>query len=593
MARERDTIPLGLLGCGSGWLGPDGDIGAYIHVESENTLAAYRRQPNLIIEHANHEEDTTRGGYAHRQLFELVQNGADALARSSGGNIWIRLTPTHLYCADAGQPIDRDGVRALMFSRLSPKRGTSEIGRFGLGFKSVLGVTDDPDFFSRSGSFRFNREKASELIRRIAPNAESYPVLRLPEAIEPLPKMEADPILRELMDWAVNIVRLPLKRGTHEALGRQIRGFPPEFLLFVGHVSQLVLQTDDQDAARIVTLVQICRCRSCGMAVRGRHPDVAPDQYGASAHRVGRRVMAAAHVLHYGVGVPVRKVPAVLRALTGVELSQGAISQDALRRARGAVGDAYHKLRGSVRASPLVHTDDTGWRVDGRPAFLMAFETDEATVYQVRARHRNEEVREVVPSDYGGVMVTDRGRSYDAQALSGVKQQKCLAHVLRSISEVVQTKRGRGRSFGNRLSRLLREAMELRQAYHRGEAADFAAEAERLRREATYHLRDRPISDADNWRLQNELGWHDDRGNLLRFLDDPSIEPTNNRAERALRGAVIARKVSHCSKNVGGADAFSAFTSVIRTLARNGGDHSLVNGLCRVFSGAPVPTPSF
>ena len=119
--------------------------------------------------------------------------------------------------------------------------------------------------------------------------------------------------------------------------------------------------------------------------------------------------MAAAHVLHYGVGVPVRKVPAVLRALTGVELSQGAISQDALRRARGAVGDAYHKLRGSVRASPLVHTDDTGWRVDGGPAFLMAFETDEATVYQVLARHRNEEVREVVPSDYGGVMVTDRG----------------------------------------------------------------------------------------------------------------------------------------------------------------------------------------
>ena len=108
-------------------------------------------------------------------------------------------------------------------------------------------------------------------------------------------------------------------------------------------------------------------------------------------------------------------------------------------------------------------------------------------------------------------MVTDRGRSYDAQALSGVKQQKCLAHVLRSISEAVQTKRGRGRSFGNRLSRLLREAMELRQAYHRGEAADFAAEAERLRREATYHLRDRPMSDADNWRLQNELGSHDDR----------------------------------------------------------------------------------
>ena len=96
------------------------------------------------------------------------------------------------------------------------------------------------------------------------------------------------------------------------------------------------------------------------------------------------------------------------------------------------------------------------------------------------------------------------------------------------------------------------------------------------------------MPDRDNGRLQNELGWHDDRGNLLRFLDDPGIEPTNNRAERALRGAVIARKVSHCSKNEDGADAFSAFTSVIRTLARNGGDQSLVDGLCAVFSGAPV-----
>ena len=106
---------------------------------------------------------------------------------------------------------------------------------------------------------------------------------------------------------------------------------------------------------------QACRCLCCGKRVRDRHPNVAPDQCGASAHRVGRRVMAAAHVLHYGVGIPVRRVPVVLRALTGVELSQGAITQDALRRARGAVGDGYRRLRESVRESAVVHTDDTGW----------------------------------------------------------------------------------------------------------------------------------------------------------------------------------------------------------------------------------------
>ena len=68
-------------------------------------------------------------------------------------------------------------------------------------------------------------------------------------------------------------------------------------------------------------------CRCVGVVAvadvyEGRHPEVGPDQYGASAHRVSRRVMAAAHVLHYGVGIPVRRVPTVLRALTGVELSQ-------------------------------------------------------------------------------------------------------------------------------------------------------------------------------------------------------------------------------------------------------------------------------
>ena len=66
---------------------------------------------------------------------------------------------------------------------------------------------------------------------------------------------------------------------------------------------------------------------------------------------LGRRVMAAAHVLHYGY--PVRRVPVVLRALTGVELSQSAITQDALRRVQGAVGDAYQRLRESVRESRM------------------------------------------------------------------------------------------------------------------------------------------------------------------------------------------------------------------------------------------------
>ena len=240
------------------WTGPDGELGVYIAVESNNTLEAYGRQPNLVNEHANHEEDTARGGYAHRQMFELVQNSADALTiLSDNGRIAIRLTKDYLYCADNGNPIDQAGVKALMFSHMSPKRGTSEIGRFGLGFKSVLGVTDAPEFFSRSGSFRFDRCRSRDRIRQIVPDSERYPVLRLPEPIDPHESRTKDDVLRELMKWAMNIVRLPLKPGTHDDLARQMSDFPPEFLLFVEHVHQLTINDDLSKFDRILKLKKV------------------------------------------------------------------------------------------------------------------------------------------------------------------------------------------------------------------------------------------------------------------------------------------------------------------------------------------------
>jgi hypothetical protein len=184
-------------------------------------------------------------------------------------------------------------------------------------------------------------------------------------------------------------------------------------------------------------------------------------------------------------------------------------------------------------------------------------------------------------------MVTDRGRSYDAQAFDHVDQQKCLAHILRSLSDVVERKGGRTREFGAQLKTVLQDALALWHRHRARPVADFKVEAEALQAELTYHLRDRRLNDRDHQRLLNALGWHHDRGNVLRFLTDPRIEPTNNRAERALRPAVIARKVSHGSKNGAGAHAFAAFTSVVRTLAKQRVD-SLVENLYQLFGGPDV-----
>ena len=227
------------------WAGVEGEIVNFIVRETERTVDAYSRQPHLVTEHANHEHDTAHGGYAHRQLFELVQNSADALVGAGGGqSILVRLTADHLYCADDGRAIDAAGVAALMFSHMSSKRNTSEIGRFGLGFKSVLGVTHAPEFYSRSGSFRFDAKCAAERIAKVAP-ADRYPILRLPVPADVYEAARNDENLYEMTTWATNIVRLPLEPGAHEDLAEQMREFPAEFLLFVDHVRYLTLESDE------------------------------------------------------------------------------------------------------------------------------------------------------------------------------------------------------------------------------------------------------------------------------------------------------------------------------------------------------------
>jgi transposase len=213
---------------------------------------------------------------------------------------------------------------------------------------------------------------------------------------------------------------------------------------------------------------------------------------------------------------------------------------------------------------------------------LWYIDTDQATVYQVRPRHRHQEVQEIVPRNYRGVMITDRGRSYEAHSFSQVQQQKCLAHLQKTLSTLLEKKKGRAREFGENLKMLFRMALDLWEEYHAGETTDFVTKVAELRFVISYLLRERTLRDPDNRHLLKVLHRYHQRGELLRFLEDPSIEPTNNRVERALRPAVIARKVSQCSKNDAGAYAFSAFKSIVQTLVKRGAD-SVVEALCTLF----------
>ncbi|KAB7757803.1 hypothetical protein JL15_02380 [Mycolicibacterium phlei DSM 43071] len=206
--------------------------------------------PEWIEEHAHIEQAIAEGGYGHRQIYELVQNGADAMVYGSGGRIEVILTESRLYCANEGAPIDKPGLGALLGSNMSRKRG-DEIGRFGLGFKSVLAVTERPEFFSRPISLRFSADFSRAQILGRIPEARDLPlpILRLGEPLDPLVEAASDPVLESLMTWAVTVVRL--QRDDHRDtswLADDLAGFPAEFLLFARHVSELVL--DDRVAGR-------------------------------------------------------------------------------------------------------------------------------------------------------------------------------------------------------------------------------------------------------------------------------------------------------------------------------------------------------
>src|SRR5690242_7873348 len=109
------------------WAEVDAEIPNHVVEQSRRCLEAYAVNPLLVRQDANIERATAQGGYGRRQLYELVQNGADALIGHPPGRIHVVLTSAALYCANEGDPIDIDGVDAILTSHISMKRGT-EIG---------------------------------------------------------------------------------------------------------------------------------------------------------------------------------------------------------------------------------------------------------------------------------------------------------------------------------------------------------------------------------------------------------------------------------------------------------------------------------
>ncbi|MGH4009720.1 MAG: sacsin N-terminal ATP-binding-like domain-containing protein, partial [Pseudonocardiaceae bacterium] len=177
----------------------------------EGVLAAWRGSPTRFREDANTESDLAGFGYADRLLVELAQNAADAAQRAGvPGHLRVTVEEGELRAANTGAPLDSAGVAALAALRASAKREGSSVGRFGVGFAAVLGVTDEPRVVSRSGGVAFSAQRTTQALAcdpalraELRRRGGRGPVLRLvwPAEGDPPPGFDTE-------------VRLPLRPGT-------------------------------------------------------------------------------------------------------------------------------------------------------------------------------------------------------------------------------------------------------------------------------------------------------------------------------------------------------------------------------------------
>ncbi|WP_413318039.1 helicase-related protein [Agrococcus sp. 1P02AA] len=229
------------------WPKPDPELVEFVQSLFDNAISAYGANPVLVRQDANHEENIRVGGYSDRTLMELVQNAADALqGAGQRGRVELVLTDEALYCANEGRPFSKSGIEAVSHAFLDVKQG-DEIGRFGLGFKSTLALSDAPMVLSRSVAFAFNTPESISAIQSISGAGSRIPKLRAPVVVQSEQVFASDPVARELAEWATTVIKLPLASRA-DSLIAQLGSFNSEFLLFVEAVSAIRLRSTREDA---------------------------------------------------------------------------------------------------------------------------------------------------------------------------------------------------------------------------------------------------------------------------------------------------------------------------------------------------------
>jgi transposase len=308
---------------------------------------------------------------------------------------------------------------------------------------------------------------------------------------------------------------------------------------------------------RLTTYRGLCPC--CG-EVASTHPLQVSTACGAAGTHLGARALAA--WLNKHLGLTTRSVCKLLGQLFGLKLTPGGLTQ-ALARVAHRVQPAFDRLLADLRRQPGVWADETSWWVGGPGWWLWTFTTPDLTVYRVEASRGKDVVLDTLGPDFAGVLTSDCLASYENLPY---KMHKCYSHHLQAISQAYQDQPS---DYLAQLRSLLYGAMFLHKYRNGLSPPEWIRKRQALEERADELLwRTPPPLGAAKvaQRIRKRRHW------LFTFLDDPALEATNNRAERALRPAVIARKLSCGNKTVRGKRTWEILTSLAVTCHQRGSD---------------------
>jgi transposase len=312
-------------------------------------------------------------------------------------------------------------------------------------------------------------------------------------------------------------------------------------------------------------------CGKCGRRVDSRHPDQTSTAKGAASVVLGPQALALSVELKARLGVPYAKIVRIFMLCFQFSVSAGALARAAQRIAERAE-PTYAALVEYLRASQVVHADETGWYLanGSKKAWLWVFTTPEGvTLYAIRQSRGGDVPRAILGESFEGTLVVDGWAVYTTL---GCPLAQCIAHLLRRCAEELEVQRGDAALFPQEVKGLLLSALLLRRA--RDTMADRVLD-ERVWNDAVENTEKKLAellgpeqTDANNKRLRKHLLNHQDE--ILVFLRDPAVAPTNNLGEREIRPAVLARKVSAGNRTSAGAHAYEILASLTRTGDRGG-----------------------